>query len=90
MSIDDKNSGYDDTLPGKAKPVTAFVNLEIWSPLMQDQNLNLGDIQIAVILPCFNEEQTIVQVINEFQDALPKAAIHVFDNHSTDRTADLA
>jgi glycosyltransferase involved in cell wall biosynthesis len=57
---------------------------------MQAPHPNLADLRIAVILPCFNEEQAIVKVINEFKDALPEAAIHVFDNNSTDRTAEFA
>ena len=57
---------------------------------MQAQHPNLADLRIAVILPCYNEEQAIVKVINEFKDALPEAVIHVFDNNSTDRTAELA
>jgi glycosyltransferase involved in cell wall biosynthesis len=57
---------------------------------MQSQHPHLADLRIAVILPCYNEEQAIVKVINEFQDALPEATIHVFDNNSTDRTAEVA
>lgn len=57
---------------------------------MQAQHPNLADLRIAVILPCYNEEQAIVKVINEFKDALPEAVIHVFDNNSSDRTAEFA
>jgi len=57
---------------------------------MQAQHPSLADLRIAVVLPCYNEEQAIVQVINEFKDALPEAVIHVFDNNSTDRTAEFA
>ena len=42
--------------------------------------------RIAVILPCFNEASAIAQVIRDFQQALPTATIHVFDNGSTDLT----
>ncbi|MEO5671066.1 MAG: glycosyltransferase family 2 protein, partial [Ramlibacter sp.] len=45
---------------------------------------------IAVILPCYNEAQAIGQVVRDFQAALPGAAIHVFDNNSSDGTADVA
>jgi uncharacterized membrane protein YedE/YeeE len=45
---------------------------------------------VAVMLPCRNEAAAIVQVINEFRAALPSAAIHVFDNASTDDTVALA
>jgi glycosyltransferase involved in cell wall biosynthesis len=46
--------------------------------------------RVAVLIPCFNEEPTIGSVVREFQAALPCAAIFVFDNASTDRTADEA
>ena len=42
---------------------------------------------IAVILPCYNEEGGIGTVVDQFRRALPEAAIHVFDNASTDGTA---
>jgi glycosyltransferase involved in cell wall biosynthesis len=46
--------------------------------------------KIAVLIPCYNEEQTIEKVVTDFQTALPKATIYVYDNNSTDRTAELA
>ena len=45
---------------------------------------------IAVLIPCLNEQLTVGKVIADFRVALPQASIHVFDNHSTDRTADRA
>lgn len=45
---------------------------------------------IAVLLPCYNEETAIAGVIEDFQNALPSAQIYVYDNNSTDRTADVA
>lgn len=42
---------------------------------------------IAVVLPCYNEEQTVGAVVRGFRDALPGAAIYVYDNNSTDLTA---
>lgn len=42
---------------------------------------------IAVLLPCFNEEQTIADVVARFRQALPTAAVYVYDNNSTDQTA---
>ena len=41
----------------------------------------------AVLIPCHNEEQTIHQVVTDFRRELPGAEIHVFDNASTDKTA---
>ena len=46
--------------------------------------------QIAVCIPCLNEEATISQVVRGFGRALPGAGIYVFDNASTDQTAQVA
>ena len=46
--------------------------------------------RIAVLIPCLNEERTISKVIQDFQRELPEAAIYVYDNNSSDRTADTA
>jgi len=46
--------------------------------------------KIAVLIPCFNEETTIAKVINDFKACVPDAAIYVYDNNSTDRTAEIA
>ena len=48
------------------------------------------DPRIAVVIPCFNEAGAIAQVIADCRAALPGAAIHVFDNRSTDGTAAVA
>lgn len=42
--------------------------------------------QIAVILPCFNEAATIAKVIEDFRTSLPQATVYVFDNNSSDDT----
>lgn len=41
----------------------------------------------AVLIPCYNESQTIEKVIREFREALPEADIYVYDNNSTDGRA---
>jgi glycosyltransferase involved in cell wall biosynthesis len=46
--------------------------------------------RIAVLLPCYNEEAAIVQTVAGFRDALPEAAIYVYDNNSSDRTVEVA
>ncbi|MBR3825828.1 MAG: glycosyltransferase [Lachnospiraceae bacterium] len=46
--------------------------------------------KIAVLIPCFNEEKTIKKVVNDVKSALPEAVVYVYDNNSTDRTAELA
>jgi len=46
--------------------------------------------KIAVLIPCYNEEKTIGKVCADFRRALPEAVIYVYDNNSTDRTAEIA
>jgi glycosyltransferase involved in cell wall biosynthesis len=46
--------------------------------------------KIAVLVPCYNEEQTIEKVIKDSREALPDAVIYVYDNNSSDRTAEIA
>ena len=46
--------------------------------------------KIAVLIPCYNEEKTIEKVIKDAKAALPDAVIYVYDNNSTDRTAEIA
>ena len=46
--------------------------------------------QIAVLIPCYNEEQTVCEVISAFRNHLPAAAVYVYDNNSTDHTAEIA
>ena len=46
--------------------------------------------KISVIIPCYNEEITIKQVIEEFRKYLPEAEINVFDNNSKDNSVKLA
>lgn len=45
---------------------------------------------IAVLIPCYNEEPTIGKVVADFRTALPEADVYVYDNNSTDRTAEMA
>jgi glycosyltransferase involved in cell wall biosynthesis len=47
-------------------------------------------LEIAVLVPCYNEEATIGTVIAGFSASLPGATIYVYDNNSTDRTAEIA
>ena len=45
---------------------------------------------VAALVPCFNEEAAIAKVVTDFRAALPDAAIYVYDNNSSDRTAIMA
>lgn len=47
-------------------------------------------LRTAVLIPCYNEEAAIVQVVNDFRRALPDALIYVYDNNSKDRTIEVA
>ena len=46
--------------------------------------------EIAVIIPCYNEAQTIGKVVDDFKRELPAATVYVYDNASTDATAAIA
>lgn len=46
--------------------------------------------KIAVLIPCYNESKTIAKVVGDFKKQLPEADIYVYDNNSTDNTADIA
>jgi hypothetical protein len=47
-------------------------------------------LEIAVLIPCHNEEASIATVVTDFRVALPNATIYVYDNDSTDATAEIA
>ncbi|MGB7098681.1 MAG: glycosyltransferase [Xanthobacteraceae bacterium] len=46
--------------------------------------------QVAVLVPCYNEERAIAKVVADFRAALPDAAVYVYDNNSTDGTVEAA
>ncbi len=46
--------------------------------------------KIAVLIPCYNEAQTIQKVVADFRQALPNAEVYVFDNNSKDQSSELA
>ena len=46
--------------------------------------------KIAVLIPCYNEEKTIAKVVKDARAALPEAVIYVYNNNSSERTAELA
>ncbi|MDR1441838.1 MAG: glycosyltransferase family 2 protein [Bifidobacteriaceae bacterium] len=45
---------------------------------------------VAVLLPCYNEAQTIAKVVRDFRAELPEATVYVYDNNSTDGSAEVA
>ncbi len=46
--------------------------------------------KIAVLIPCYNEGKTIGKVVSDFKKILPEAAVYVYDNNSSDDTAQIA
>ena len=46
--------------------------------------------RIAVLIPCYNESQTISKVVADYKQALPDAEIYVYDNNSQDHTDEIA
>ena len=44
--------------------------------------------KIAVLIPCYNESKTIEKVVKDFKSVLPEAVIYVYDNNSSDNTAE--
>lgn len=55
----------------------------------KNKEFNIMD-KIAVLIPCYNESKTIEKVVNDFKTVLPEAVIYVYDNCSTDNTAEIA
>lgn len=59
-----------------------------------DNNMRIAfddiDGQIAVLIPCYNEEVTIGKVVDDYKAVLPQATIYVYDNNSSDNTARIA
>jgi len=45
---------------------------------------------VAVLVPCYNEARAIAKVVGDFRAALPNATVYVYDNNSTDGTAEAA
>ncbi len=50
----------------------------------------MGKPSVAVLVPCYNEEVAIGQVVADFRAALPDAVVYVYDNRSTDKTSEVA
>lgn len=57
---------------------------------MADFTANDIDGSVAVLIPCYNEAVTIAKVVDDFKRVLPDADIYVYDNNSSDGTADIA
>ena len=51
-----------------------------------DRGEDLSAFDIAVVVPCYNEEAAIGKVVRDFRAALPEATVYVYDNGSSDQT----
>jgi glycosyltransferase involved in cell wall biosynthesis len=56
----------------------------------QSEAYSLDRLRVAVLVPCYNEEAAIADVVRAFRSELPDAVVYVYDNNSTDRTVDVA
>ena len=63
------------------RTLRAFISISNREVLWVDQD------EIAVIIPCYNEAQTIGKVVDDFHRELPEATVYVYNNDSTDATA---
>src|ERR1044072_2618836 len=61
--------------------------IAVATALNRDPNLQP---RIAVLIPCYNEELTVADVVRQFRTHLPGASMSVFDNTSSDNTVGLA
>jgi glycosyltransferase involved in cell wall biosynthesis len=59
-------------------------------PIAHTLGLATGQPRVAVLIPCHNEAASIGKVVADFQNALPDAAVYVYDNNSVDGTVLLA
>ena len=67
------------------EPYLFLAELKIFSFVEKDRGYKMK--KIAVLVPCYNEELTIANVIEDFHQHLPEADIYVYDNNSSDKTA---
>jgi len=52
--------------------------------------MKIDDLEIAILVPCHNEEVTIGNVVSDFRRELPDATVYVYDNNSSDKTSAVA
>lgn len=69
-------------VPKNPEQLNSYFNAQVYQ--MSDV---LAGYDVAVLLPCYNEELTIADVVAGFKASLPGARIYVYDNNSKDLTA---
>jgi hypothetical protein len=45
-----------------------------------------SQLEVAILVPCYNEERAIAKVVADFAAVLPASTVYVYDNNSTDGT----
>jgi glycosyltransferase involved in cell wall biosynthesis len=63
---------------------------EVAAKSMASSQYHSARYDVAVLVPCYNEERAIAKVVADFRAALPAATVYVYDNNSTDGTAEAA
>src|SRR5512134_1678834 len=61
-----------------------------WLVLESLRVTQIAGLEIAVLVPCYNEAAAIEKVVKDFRAALPQATVYVYDNNSTDDTSAVA
>ena len=65
--------------------------MKTMKPMTEDSTSQAATYRdVAVLIPCLNEEKTIGKVVSDFRHVLEGARVLVFDNNSTDDTAGIA
>lgn len=64
--------------------------IALTNSLLDTEDREQAEQSIAILIPCYNEELTIANVVHQFRAQLPTADIYVFDNNSSDRTVEEA
>ena len=62
----------------------------VYNEIIGKAGLNYMEKKIAVLIPCYNEASTVHYVVASFKEVLSSAEIYVYNNNSTDETADIA
>jgi glycosyltransferase involved in cell wall biosynthesis len=79
--------------PAEIREITDHSNLNrAPQPVKRDldrteQTRLSSPLKVAILIPCYNEEASVAEVVKQFQAEVPAARIYVFDNNSTDETA---
>jgi glycosyltransferase involved in cell wall biosynthesis len=59
-------------------------------PGLEEDRSDARRYEVAVLVPCYNEEHAVAKVVADFRAALPAATVYVYDNNSTDGTVEAA